>query len=247
MEYRQPLSRIYLYDEPDAPGLDVEAIGGFLVSTFPQTEVIPRTDFFTHQFGRFPPAERNLLEQETLRQLSAARVHDFASHDDPLGAETISPEEIGLEFVFDATLHQSILRLLIDAQESAADQLHIVFTENGIGTWPGDGGDFKLHILCMGTPSILSVPGLVEALPRPREYDFKRAQLAMFGLQEDALDELADEFADRSFGYGDPRINEICKGYSATDTVRSSLRWTGASPSRVGLPLPRCHISPQNR
>ena len=61
---------------------------------------------------------------------------------------------------------------------------------------------------------MISLPGLVEAIPRPKEYEFRRAQLAIFGADEEELEDLAEAFADRTLGYGDPRLNEVCKGYA---------------------------------
>jgi hypothetical protein len=179
----------------------------------PGLEVFPRDDFLTHQLGRFPPEQRAVLEQETLRQLTAAQATNLAP---PLEHQKapVSPESRGLGLALQVEPYQALLRLLVDEPESGAEHLHLVFTENAIGSWRGDDVPFVLHILCLGEPAIISTTGLVEALPRPREYHFRRAQFTMLGLGEDALEELADDFADRTFGYGDPRINELCKGYA---------------------------------
>jgi hypothetical protein len=204
---------VYLYDEPDAPGLDTAVIGGYLASELPGLDVQLRRDFLTHQLARFPDEQREVLEREMMKQLGRARVTNLAA---PCEREhlPVSPEELGLDRVYDAAALQAILRLLIAEEESSADHIHLVFTEHAIGSWSGETEPFRLHILCMGEPSVLSTTGLVEALPRPREYEFRRAQLAFLGLDEDALEDLAEEFADRTFGYGDRRINQVCQGYA---------------------------------
>ena len=213
MPYTQHISSIYLYDEPDAAGLDIEDIGGYLASQLPVVELVPRSDFFTHQFARFTEEQRSQLEPELMRQLAAAQVTATSrtQEGEGNGREEETDSELGL--VFEAPAYQTILRLLVDPEESAAEHLHIAFTANGIGSWREEEG-FRLHIICMGAPSIISTTCLVEALPRPKEYQFKRAQLAMLGLGEGALEDLTEEFAHRTFGYGDPRINEVCKGYA---------------------------------
>lgn len=214
MDFRQPLSTIYLYDEPDAPGLDIEAIGGFLVSQFPATQVVPRSDFITHQFGRFTAEQQAQLQQATLERLAQAQVRD-ARRLTALHAESgIDADDSELFLVFEAVAYQAILRLLVDPAETGADNAHIIFGDNAIGSWRNEDEQFRLHIICMGEPAIISMTGLVEVLPRPREYEFKRSQFAMFGAGEDVLEDLADRFADCTFGYGDPRINELCKGYA---------------------------------
>lgn len=214
MSFHQPLSTIYLYDEPDAPGLDIEAIGGFLVSQFPATQVVPRSDFITHQFGRFTAEQRAQLQEAMLQRLAEAQVRNPGELAACAAASGIEPDASDLGLVFEAAAYQAILRLLVDPAESGAEHAHIVFTDNAIGSWRSEGKRFHLHIICMGEPSIISTTGLVEALPRPREYEFKRSQFAMFGAEEDLLEDLAEGFADRTFGYGDPRINELCKGYA---------------------------------
>lgn len=217
----QPLTHIYLYDEPDAAGLDVIEIGGFLTSIFPGARVETRRDFFTHQFARFGPEEQRQLEPEVVRQVEIARVHDLAGEYGALVGDPLAPEDLGLEFVFEAARFQAILRLLIDSAETGAEHLHIVLTNHALGVWPSDGERFRLGILFPGAPAILSLSGLVEALPRPREYDFRRAQMAILGVSEDALEDLALQFVDRTFGYTDPRINEICKGYALMACVQA--------------------------
>jgi len=210
----QAPTHIYLYDEPDAAGLDVSEIGGYLASMFPKAEVETRRDFFTHQFARFSPEEQAQLEPEVVRQLEIARVEDLAGESGALIGAPLPPEELGLEFVFDAARFRAILRLLVDPSEAGAGHVHIALTNHALGVWPGEGSPFRLGILFTGTPAIISLVGLVEALPRPREYDFRRAQMAILGMPEEAIEELADQFADRTFGYADPRINEVCKGYA---------------------------------
>lgn len=211
MSLIQPLKTIYLYDEPNAAGLDIEEIGGLLTSEFRPVEVLTRSDFITHHFRRFSAAERDALEQELLRQLEAAR--DLGP-DCICRADGTSYDGDEDELVFDSAHLQAVMRLLVPEEESGADQVHILFTEHLLATRRGDESNRYLHVVALGEPSLISTSGLVEALPRPREYLFRRAQMAMFGLGPDALEDLTEDFADVTFGYGDPRINEVCKGYA---------------------------------
>ena len=43
-----PVEQICLYDEPDALGLDIHALGAYLVSVLPSAEAHLRRDFLTH-------------------------------------------------------------------------------------------------------------------------------------------------------------------------------------------------------
>lgn len=235
MRYLQPLSAVYLYDEPDAAGLDVERIAGFLASMLPKVQVVPRTDYYTHQFTRFSVDLRAQLEREMVRQLQAARIPDSTPAQDGPRVRGAATDAEDTSLIFDAPSYQSILRLLTDEPEARSDSLHVIFTNNGLASRPAPGEKPGLHIICMGVPSIISLSGLVEALPRPREYEFRRAQLAMIGASEQDLEDLAEQFADRTFGYGDARINELCMGYSLMACV---YRMTG----EAFCPDPDCRL-----
>lgn len=207
------LEAVFLYDEPDAAGLNIEEIGGFLASQFPALEVFPRTDFLTYQLARYTPEQRATLVPELERQLARAQVRSFGA---PIYGTDVDEDERYAELgpVYLASLYQELLGLLLHPEENRPDQLHIVFTDRAFGSRRTDEEPFSLEILRVGAPTLISLTGLVEALPRPREYQFKRAQFAMLGADEEALEDLAEAFADRTFGYGDPRINEVCKGYA---------------------------------
>jgi hypothetical protein len=44
MIYHQTLKTLYIYDEPDAAGLDIRDIGGYLAAQLPGVEIVPRSD-----------------------------------------------------------------------------------------------------------------------------------------------------------------------------------------------------------
>jgi len=213
-QYKQPLSHIYLYDDPDAPCLDIDEVGGYLASMFPQAQVLPRSDYFTHQFRRFTAAQRSELERQVMQQLTRVRVTDILPGIEGFGGEAEPEEALASSFVFHASPYQTVLRLLLAEDELDARHLHIVFTEAAMGSWREELSLFRLHILLLGAPAVVSTTGFVEALPRPRQYEFKRAQMAMLGLDPEALEDLSEEFAECTFGYGDARVNELAKGYA---------------------------------
>jgi hypothetical protein len=84
-----------------------------------------------------------------------------------------------------------------------------MFTANFLGTWREGKTHLRLRAAALGALNIISTSGLVEALELPRQYHFMRQQLAVLGIEE----EVDDVFADQTLGYGDPRLNEVCKGY----------------------------------
>jgi hypothetical protein len=231
------LTHIYLYDEPDAPGLDIEQVGGFLAECLPAAEVLPRSDFFTHHFRRFGRDERTLLEGELLKQLARAQVTDLAEVAGAAGILGPDPDLPARVFISHAL--QAILRLLTPPDERDLDHAHVVFTESLLAHMPEDVPVLRLRALALGEPAVISTTGLIEALPRPREYQFRRAQMAMFALDEDALEDLAEEFSDRTFGYGDPRINEVCKGLALMACVYRATGEAFCEDPACRLAIPR--------
>lgn len=82
----------------------------------------------------------------------------------------------------------------------------ILITNQLIGTW--DQNDHRYHIRTSiyGFPHIISVPGLVMAPAKPREFYVKR----QMGVPVEILKE---EYRGRFLDHGDPRTAEVLKGY----------------------------------
>ncbi len=221
------ISRVYLYDDADSPGLDIDYLAGFLVSEVPGLDVGVRTHFLTHQIGNRDEKERDLMVADLSTRLEATRaVSLFEDGEFPLPVD--DPDEVVL-----AAPLQSAFRSTILKDESGLDHLHIVFTSEFLAELTAAGG-LKLGVAALGAPTIISTAGLVEAPERPKEYHFKRVQYVMLGAAE-YLEDIDEEFADRTVSYGDPRTNELIKGYILQAIV---YRATGnASCSSPTCPL----------
>ena len=203
------LEFVYLYDDPDSAGLDVDALAHWLAARLPQTHVAVRTDYLTHQLARFNAAQQEALVAELGEQLQRAEVDNLVRPQDRERLPAVAPDERGLDVVYEALALQAVLGLLLDAAEAKLSHLHVMFTSNYLGVWRENEGYLRLRAAVLGVPNIISTSGLVEALELPRQYHFMRQQLAASGLEED-VDKV---FADQTLGYGDPRVNEVCKGY----------------------------------
>jgi len=94
----------------------------------------------------------------------------------------------------------------IPESEQDARSCHIVLTDRLIGT--RDENDLRYHArgsVC-GYPSVISIPGIVEAPAKPKEFYLKQ----QLGADRYMLKhELKDQFIDHE----DERIMEIVKGY----------------------------------
>jgi hypothetical protein len=108
--------------------------------------------------------------------------------------------------LYDGFVLQQIFAEMISARES--DHVHIVFTSLLTCTFSEE--DWRYHgraVVC-GTPSIVSIPGIVEVPAKPREF-----YLAQLGGQLDVAS-LKKRFAGRFIDYGDDWMTAACSLYT---------------------------------
>jgi hypothetical protein len=203
------LDAVYLYDDPDSAGLDVDALAGWLAARLPHAQVAVRTDYLTHQLARFTADQQEALAAELAEQLQRAEVDNLVRPQDRQRLPAVPPAERGLDVVYEATALQAVLALLVAPAEAKLSHLHVMFTANYLGVWRENEAQLRLRAAVLGSLNIISTSGLVEALDLPRQYHFMRQQMALLGVEDD----VDKTFADRTLGYGDPRLNEVCKGY----------------------------------
>lgn len=231
------LEYIYLYDDPDAAGLDIDYLAHWLAAVFPAVRIGVRTDYLTFHLARFNDEERAILTEELSRQLEGAEVCNLVRPEDRERLPELPPEERNLDIVYEATGLQALLKLLLPAEEAELSRLHVIFTANYLGVWRSDESYLRLQAMALGVPNMISTSGLVEALQLPKQYHFMRQQLAIMGIDED-LDEM---FAEETLGYGDPRLNEVCKGYLLQAIYYHLTGETGCEDPECRLNLPVGH------
>ena len=165
--------------------------------------------------------------------LARARVHDFNRRDsfeDPLPAEVSFLERQltrrgGRAFghAYDGMAAMSAYRSVL----AGKDALHLVFTNQIVVTW--DEGDLRYHarVLVAGSPSIISVPGVVAAPARPREYYLYQQAARAAGASDDEIElKMREIMGERYVTHGDPRIPEILKGYA----LQAAAYWILGEP-----------------
>ena len=204
-----PLEYLYLYDDADAAGLDTDYLSYWLAHLLPDVQIGVRPDFLTFHLARFTDSERDALVDALSAQLERAEVKNLVRPQDREVLPPVEPEERDLDIIYEAPALQAILRLLIPEEERGPARVHVMFTSNYLGQWREDAAYLGLEAAALGVPNLISTSGLVEALELPKRYHFMRQQLAVMGVEED-VEEL---FAEETVGYGDPRLNEVCKGY----------------------------------
>jgi len=100
--------------------------------------------------------------------------------------------------------------LLSDSQ--SLDRCAIVFTDRLVSTFSRDDLRHHLRTVVCGFPSIISIPGIVEAPAKPKEYYFLRQQLEAVGAGDPQLERLKSNFSGRYIDYDDSRAVEVLKG-----------------------------------
>lgn len=247
------LRSIFIYDAPDAIGLDIRAIGHYLADLFPEVQVETRTDFFTWRLGQFDLDQVDVLAAEVAARLEEREVHDLVAPDRRGEFEPVAPEERDLGTVYQAEPLQDVMRALIPAEERGPDALHLVFITQCIGRFVAGESYFRLQIVHHGEPTVISTTGIVEAPALPREYAFRRAQLLGFGMDE-AAEELDGLFAEEAVGHGDTRLSRVATGIALQAVFMRAFGESGCAeptcplhPAASHDELTRAHLSDDSR
>jgi len=92
------------------------------------------------------------------------------------------------------------------------ERASIVLTDRLVSTFSRDDLRHHLRTIVCGFPSIVSLPGIVEAPAKPREYYLMKQKMEIQGAGELQIEQLKSSFKGRFLDYGDPRTIEVVKG-----------------------------------
>lgn len=215
------ISNIYIYAEPRCSVLDFQEVALYVQEKLPAIKVKLRGPILES----FLDNDKTGTGYEKIAcALAMAKVRNLEKP--VLHTQRVLPGEISYEIrrlknressvygiLYDAGLLSDIYRDLLPVEESSAGHLHIIFTNQLIGTW--DTADRRYHartVIC-GAPSIVSVSGMVEAPAKKPGYYIARQSAEAWGLQAEAKMELSMSFAGDCLKMEDPRLTEAAKGY----------------------------------
>ena len=123
-----------------------------------------------------------------------------------------SSSEVEKTLIFiDGFYLQRIYTNIIDKDEIHLEHVHIIFEDKLVCTF--DENDRRYHarpIIC-GSPTIISIPSIVEGPARPKAYYFKQMMKDLLSKNSKEID---NEFANRYVSYGDPRLPQVATGYA---------------------------------
>ena len=112
--------------------------------------------------------------------------------------------------IIDGFYLQRVYSRIINDNESQLSHFHLVFEDNLVCTY--DEFDKRYHarpIIC-GSPSIISIPSIIEGPAKPKGYYFKQMLKDLLSISSK---EIENEFASTFISYDDPRLTQVATGY----------------------------------
>lgn len=210
-ERSRKLRAVDIYRAENADSVDLSTAQDYLKSYFPTVVVSIR------------PRALGLIKgtrtDEFSRLLALARVKDPSKLDQPFQPmygeieyerRLIEEDARAGGVVYDGRKLSGVFAELIPRRDLSSCSM--VVTDRLISTFSRDDLRHHLRTAVFGFPSIISVPGIVEAPARPREYYILRQQLEAEGAGESAIAELKRSLKERFIDFEDPRIPDVMRG-----------------------------------
>lgn len=205
------LQAVFLHSGENAGGRNLRPVKSFLQSYFPTI----RLSLAPAPIRSIPAGQR----PGWARVIAASRVKDPVQREqsfEPMYGEeeyelrVIEAESKAGGIVYDGGKLVHSLQGLIGISDMRT--AHIILTDRLVSTYSDEDLRHHLRTLVAGFPSIISIPGIVEAPAKPRAYYLQKQTLEMMGASQLELERLKRDFRGRFIDYGDAAINEVIKG-----------------------------------
>lgn len=213
---------LHLYAEPSSLALALDELVTWIQGLLPRLRIDLRPPFLTGYLEALSPKEQEAALDCLAVGWAQARVRNPARPfvvAEPLYGEVAyerrrltNPQSRAFGVLYDGEFVQLLLRDLIDKAEANLGHIHVIFTNQLLGTFDEDDRRYHARVSLYGSPNIISTNGLVESPAKPREYYLLKQQYAALGMG-DAAAILEAEFEGRVVAPDDPRLTEIVKGY----------------------------------
>ena len=199
--------------------VDLAEVASFLSSIFPSMSVSVKPTPFRDLTPR--------AIEKTASFLASSRVKDISRPFEPFEPMygEVDYEVRGLTgdarlggIVYDARRIEELLIGLLRTR-NGLDTATIVMTDRLVSTYSYDDLRHHLRTIVHGFPSIVSVPGLVEAPAKPRQYYILKQRLASAGDETMDSELLKRAFKGRFLDYGSPKMTEVAKGLALQAVV----------------------------
>ena len=201
------ISKIFLYDEPSVPEIQIEGLKDFLKNMF-SVQIEIRQNIFKYS------------KSDTFRKIASCRIFNPRK---PFERHMPTKEEIQFEeqnaidtsnneniIMYDGFEIQQILLELIPENESNEEFFHLFFTNKLTCTY--DYNDYRYHgrALICSNPSVISTTGIIEAPAKPRQYYLDLMSNYRLGLNVESIKE---KYRGKYLEYHDSRLSKIIEGY----------------------------------
>lgn len=212
--------RVFIYKEPRSGSIDFKEVASFVDRALPANNVELRESLLGLE-----NCSSNSYSAESLAiAFAKARVRDVrrpqTSDRQPWPGEVdfelrrlANPESRVFGIIYDGWALTEIYRELIAGGELTFDCIHVVFTNQLMGTWESADGRYHARTVILGSPALISITGLVEAPAKAPSFYIAKNSTAALGFTNDETMELARSFAGDHLEHDDHRMSEVAKGY----------------------------------
>lgn len=201
------ISKIYLYDEP----------------SIPEIQIYNQAKFLEQQFRIRVEIRKNILHlanSSISKKISSCRIFDikkpFQIHE-PTDNEVLFEHENMVDtttmeniIMYDGIELQNTYHELILPSEDTLNDLHIIFTNKFTCTF--DYSDYRYHgrAIIGSNPSIISITGILEAPAKPKEYYMELISSYRYSLN---INSLKEKFRGQFLEPHDKRLEKVIEGY----------------------------------
>lgn len=205
---------VNLYSSENRSAKEFTEVKSYLETVFPSVKISIRPTVF-----------RNVPKREVdgfAEALASARMKDPSSAQqtfEPMFGEIdyerraiLGRAKVGGVVYDGRRLQEEFVRLL--GRKASLPTASIVFTDRLASTYSRDDLRHHLRTVICGFPSVVSIPGVVEAPAKPREYYLMKQRMELEGAGELLLQKLKSSFRSRFVDYDDPELFEVLKGLS---------------------------------
>ena len=199
--------------------VNLHEVSSFLSSLFPSVSVKVRQTVFSE-------VKRSSRER-IARFLAASRVKDISRPFEPFEPmfgevdyelRVLDNDARPGGIVYDARRIEELFIELMRA-DNPLSKATIIMTDRLVSTYSRDDLRHHLRTVVPGFPSIISIPGMVEAPAKPRQYYVLQQRLGSAGGKTIDIELLKGAFKGRFLDYGMPEMTEVAKGLALQAVV----------------------------
>ena len=199
------INRIFLYDEPTVPEIQIERLQKFLTDTFP-VKVEIRKNFLKYSnnniFDKIASVRIFDLKKSFQRYVPTLKEIEVEKKN----KDNSEQEEV---FLYDGFKIQEIISESIPKNEIKLDVLHVCFTNKLTCTYDESDCRYHARALICSNPTIISTSGIIEAPAKPKQFYFE----LMSDFSNERINEIKKKYKGEFLEYHDPRTSEVIEGY----------------------------------